>query len=198
VTGRREQARERILLATIRTLARDGYAGTTARAIALTGGFAPGVIYYHFADLDDLFLATMRFTSADRMRRYEHETATVASAAELIDALRRLYAEDTTGGHIAAVQELIAVAPASPNLRRVIAEEVARWQELAEQVVTRLVAGTPLAYVVPVSQVAEAAVALYLGVETLVHLDGDGSRPQSLFDAAEPIAALWDMWRRSS
>ena len=46
---KRAEAKERILRATVETLAGEGYAGTTARAIALRGGFAPGVIYYHLS-----------------------------------------------------------------------------------------------------------------------------------------------------
>jgi AcrR family transcriptional regulator len=43
--ARRGETREKILRATVRTLATEGFGGTTARSIARTGGFAPGVIY---------------------------------------------------------------------------------------------------------------------------------------------------------
>jgi len=76
---RREQARDRILRATVDTLAQQGYAGTTARAIALRGGFAPGVIYYHYTDLDDLFRQTMRFVSDGRMDRYREQVVGVTA-----------------------------------------------------------------------------------------------------------------------
>ncbi|MBA3488891.1 MAG: TetR family transcriptional regulator, partial [Longispora sp.] len=46
MTAKRDETRERILGAAVRTLADKGYAGTTARSIATVGGFAPGVIYY--------------------------------------------------------------------------------------------------------------------------------------------------------
>src|SRR5688572_20719236 len=112
----RVEARERILRAAMRTLADLGFARTTARAIADTGGFAPGVIYYHFADLDDLFAATVEFTSQARLTRYRAETEGVTSAAELITRLRGLFTEDRAEGHIAAVQELVAAAASSPRL----------------------------------------------------------------------------------
>jgi AcrR family transcriptional regulator len=128
--ARRNEARNRILHATVNTLAQEGYAGTTARAIALTGGFAPGVIYYHFKDLDDLFLATMRFTSEDRLERYRRGTEGVTSAVELLTRLRSLYDEDADTGHIAAVQELMTAS--SPPMAEQTRHEVRRWQELAE------------------------------------------------------------------
>jgi AcrR family transcriptional regulator len=189
----RNTTRDRILSATVNTLAHQGYAGTTARAIALTGGFAPGVIYYHFRDLDDLFLATMRFTSEGRLERYRRRTEGITSAVELLARLRSLYDEDADTGHIAAVQELMTAssAPMAEQTRW----EIQRWQELAEEVITSLIAGTPFAAFVPVHQAAEAAVAFYLGLEMLMHLDGDRSRPDSFFGFAQQAAVMIDGYR---
>ncbi len=191
----RAETRGRILRAAVRTLADEGYARTTARAIARTGGFAPGVIYYHFADLDDLFVATVRFTSEARLERYRAETAGVTSAVELIRRLRRLYEEDGAEGHIAAVQELVAAATAASGLAVQIRAETARWQDFAEQVIAGFVAGTPFAALTPAREVARAAVAAYLGMEMLSHLDTDRTGPEALFDAAERAAVLFDALR---
>jgi AcrR family transcriptional regulator len=190
--------RERILRAAVRTLAAEGHAHTTARAIAHTGGFAPGVIYYYFTDLDDLFAATARFTSRARLSRYQAELAGVTSAVEVIQRLRRLHAEDRADGHIAAVQQLFAAAAypapteAQSRLAVQIREEAAAWQAFAETVIRGLLAGTPFGAVIPVPQLATAAVATYLGLELLpVGSDGD-SVPNALFDAAEQAAGLFD------
>jgi AcrR family transcriptional regulator len=102
--ARRTETRERILRAAVDTLATQGFSTSTARAIAATGGFAPGVIYYHFEDLEDLLLAALRYTSDSRMDRYATRTAGVRGAGELLPALRELYDEDVATGHIAAVQ----------------------------------------------------------------------------------------------
>jgi AcrR family transcriptional regulator len=191
--ARRNAARDRILHATVNTLASEGYAGTTARAIALTGGFAPGVIYYHFKDLDDLFLATMRFTSEGRLERYRRETEDVTSAVDLLARLRSLYEEDADGGHIAAIQELMTASSAA--MAEQIRREVQHWQQLAEDVIHGLVAGTPFAAFVPVRETAGAAVAFYLGLEMLMHLDGDRSRPDSYFAIAQQAAVMVDGYR---
>jgi AcrR family transcriptional regulator len=185
-------ARERVLRAAVRTLAEQGFAATTARAIATTGGFAPGVIYYHFDDLEDLLLATMRYTSAQRIARYTERTATLAGLAELVAVLRELYAEDADTGHIAAVQELVAGATPSSRLAAQVLAEVRRWEDLAEAVLRRYVAGTPIEPLLPLPELATAAVAFYLGIETLSHLDGDRTRPEAVFDAIERAAALID------
>jgi AcrR family transcriptional regulator len=190
---RREQARDRILRATVDTLAQHGYAGTTARAIALRGGFAPGVIYYHFTDLDDLFRETMQFVSDGRMDRYREQVTGVTSAVELLERLRLLHDEDVASGHISAVQELIAGGsePVTDQIRT----EVRRWQDLAEEVIGALVANTPFAPFVPVRPAAEAVIAFYLGLEMLQQIDVDPSRTDAFFASAQQAAVFFDTFR---
>jgi AcrR family transcriptional regulator len=193
----REAARSRILQATVRTLASQGYARTTARAIARTGGFAPGVIYYHFRDLEEVFVDTLRFTSRARLERYRAETGGVDTAVELVRRLRILYAEDVEEGHIAAVQELVAAANASSPLAERVRGETAAWHDYAEGAIRMLVDGTPFAGHVPVAELAETVVATYLGLEMLSHLSAGRLGPGALLDAAEQWAALLDAFRSS-
>ncbi len=191
----RADTRARVLQAAVQTLAAEGYGRCTARAVAKTGGFAPGVIYYHFADLDDLFVATAQYTSEARLARYRAELAEVATAADTLAALRRLYTEDGSAGYIAAVQELVAAANANARLAEQVKVQTAQWQDFAAGIIERLLTGTPLAEVIPVREVATAAVALYLGMEMLSHLEAHRLGPDALFDAAERFAPLVDAWR---
>ncbi|MEV6211198.1 TetR family transcriptional regulator [Kitasatospora sp. NPDC051914] len=190
--GRSAETRTRILDATLASLVRNGYGGTTARAIAQLGGFAPGVIYYHFADLDDLLVATLAHTCEARARRYRTELSGIDRAGRAVELLRELYREDTEVGHIAAVQEIYAGARPGSRAADRLMTETRRWEELAEEVLTTLLRGKPLASLVKVQVVASAAVAFYLGMETLTHLDGDRSRPAQLFDQAARLAAVFD------
>ena len=191
----RAATRERILQAALRTLATEGFAGTSARAIARTGAFAPGVIYYHFEDLNDLLLAALEYTSGKRLQRYRAEVEAATSAADLLRRLRALYAEDVGEGHTSAVQELFAGASSSPRLADGILAQVQPWVEFAEASVRRLLAGTPLEQVLPPHEVARAVVAVYLGLETLSHLDRDHAKVDALFSAVEPAAGLLDAMR---
>lgn len=194
--------RGRVLDAALSCLVAHGFGGTTARAIAQAGGFAPGVIYYHFTDLDDLLVATLAHTCEARAKRYRAELSDVDRAGRAVEVLRTLYDEDTAVGHIAAVQEIYAGARPGSRLAAQLSLETRRWEELAEELLTTLLRGKPLASVVRVPVVASAAVAFYLGMETLTHLDGDRSRPAALFDQAARIATVFDriprLRRRSS
>jgi AcrR family transcriptional regulator len=196
--GERSETRERVLQAALRTLATEGFAGTSARAIARAGGFAPGVIYYHFKDLHDLLLAALDYTSAKRLARYRAEVEAATSTTDLLRRLRALYAEDVAEGHTSAVQELFAGASSSSRLADGILEQVQPWVEFAEVAVRRLLAGTPLEQVLPAREVARAVVALYLGLEMLTHLDRDRAQVDALFSAVEPASALLDMLRSAS
>ncbi|GAA3627993.1 hypothetical protein GCM10022223_51630 [Kineosporia mesophila] len=187
--------RENILRAAAATLAAQGFKKSTARAIARTGGFAPGVIYYYFSNLDDLFVATAEYTSSDRFARYRARTEGIEAARDLLDALRQLYREDQGQGHVAAVQELTAAAVSSPRLAEQVRLQTARWQELAENLIRTQIQGQAFESFVPVGALASMAVGAYLGLEMLSHLDGDRSTPEELFAAAEPVAAMIDMLR---
>ncbi|MBV1851308.1 TetR/AcrR family transcriptional regulator [Catellatospora tritici] len=191
----RADTRARVLRAAVSTLAAEGYGRTTARAIARTGGFAPGVIYYHFADLDDLLVATAQFTSDARLARYRAELAGVTGFTDVLERLRRLYVEDGAEGHIAAVQELVAAANSNPRLAEQVRVQTAVWQDFAAETIEGLLAGTPLAEVIPVRELATAAVALYLGMELLSHLHANRLGPEALFDASQRFAPLLDTLR---
>ncbi|MEU8803624.1 TetR/AcrR family transcriptional regulator [Spirillospora sp. NPDC048819] len=193
----RAEVRRRLLDATIRTLAIEGYGGTTARSIARTGGFAPGVIYYHFEDLEALLVAALRETSQARRERYEEALGSCADATELFSRLREVYAADVREqGHIDAVQELFTASATSPRLREELLAHVESWSAFAAAAVQRLVDGTALENVVPSREVGMIAVAMFLGIQKLVHLDDDRSRIESLFNTAESAALLWDAFAR--
>ncbi|ONH26380.1 TetR/AcrR family transcriptional regulator [Pseudofrankia asymbiotica] len=184
--------RGRVLDATLTCLVRHGYGGTTARAIAQIGGFAPGVIYYHFTDLDDVLVAALAHTCESRVQRYRDQLSGMDRAGQAVEVLRGLYLEDTEVGHVAAVQEIYAGARPGSRLAAALALETRRWEELAVELLTTLLNGKPFATVVRLPVLANAAVAFYLGAETLAHLDNDSSRVTEFFDQAARLAVYFD------
>src|SRR2546421_4319747 len=97
---RRAATRERLVRAALETLAGEGFAATSARAVARRSGLAPGAIYYHFDDLEALLLAALDRTSELRLARYREELEDAGSATELVRRLQGLAAEDLAEGHI--------------------------------------------------------------------------------------------------
>jgi len=190
--------REAIVAACLESLREDGYARTSARSIARRGGFGQALIYYHFEDLGALLLAALENASTDRLRRYREELAEVATVTELAARLAELYREDVAVGHVKAVQEVVAGVSASPERGRRVMDLLQPWHELAEAVIQKLVAGTAFAPLVPAGDAAFAALALYMGMETMTHLDGDRAPGERLLEALRAVAPIADTIRESS
>jgi hypothetical protein len=106
--------------------------------------------------------------------------------------MSRLYAEDVEVGHVAAVQEMVAGGSSVPSLRPEVVARMEPWVRFADSVIARLLKGTFLDSVLPTGDVAYAAVALYFGIETLTHLDGDRNRAEALFDTGKQLAPIAD------
>lgn len=176
--------KQRIVDAAFQTLKDEGFAGTSARAIARRGGFNQALIFYHFGTLNDLLLTTLDKTSSDRMLRYRDSMGEALSVDEKIQTATRLYREDLASGHITVISEMIAASLARPDLGPEVVARMQPWIQFAEGVITELLAGSMFEGAVNPRTLAFAVVALYLGVDLLSHLDQDNSRAEGLFQMA--------------
>ncbi len=61
--------REQIVRATIRCLARDGYAGLTLKKVARAAGVSQGILHYYFTDKRAILVAALAAVTADLDRR---------------------------------------------------------------------------------------------------------------------------------
>jgi AcrR family transcriptional regulator len=61
--------RQRIIDAAVETVRREGIVGTSARAIARTGGFNQALIFYHCGSVNDVLLAGLDCISDACMTR---------------------------------------------------------------------------------------------------------------------------------
>ena len=186
--------KERIVLAALETLKEEGFAGTSARAIARRGNFNQALIFYHFGTLNDLLLAALDRTSAERMARYRDAVRTPASIEDRIRMATDLYREDLETGHITIISELIAGSLARPDLGPEVVARLEPWVELVEEELTDMLAGSLLGSllggVVQPRPLAFGIIALYLGVDLLSHLDHDNSRAEALFETAGRLGPL--------
>lgn len=182
--------KERIVAAALETLKEEGFAGTSARAIARRGTFNQALIFYHFGTLNDLLLAALDRTSAERMARYREAFRAPGSIADRIQMATELYREDLRTGHITVISELIAGSLARPDLGPEVVARMEPWVELVEGVLADLLAGSLLAGVIQPRPLAFGIIALYLGVDLLSHLDHDHSRAEALFETAGRFAPL--------
>jgi AcrR family transcriptional regulator len=190
MTPDEKDTRGRIVAAAVETLRTDGYAGTTARSIAKTGGFNQGLIYYYFDDLDELLLAALDQASAERMDTYIDALPEIGSLSDLARVGLELYKRDIKSGHAKLASEFMAAALNKPELGPVISARLQPWSRLGTDAIEHAMGDSPLKQAIPADQLAKALVALYIGLEMLYQLDGDESLADSLFSMVGALAPL--------
>lgn len=184
--------RRALIEAAVETLKIDGFAGSSARAIAGRAGCNQGLVFYHFGSVVNLLLAALDRVSAERLDHYGESVGQVGSVGELIDVAAAIFQEDLDAGHVAVLVEMIAGASSTPGLGPEVARRIAPWTDFAEQAVSGSLEGSPFGSVIPSRDVAFGIVALYIGLEMLSHLDGDRAPALALFGHARQLATLFD------
>jgi AcrR family transcriptional regulator len=182
--------RQRIIEAALETLKTEGFAEASSRAIARTGGFNPALIFYHFGSLDELLLAALDNTSADRLERYREAIENAQTLRELIDAAGAVYEEDRDSGHMTVVAQMIAASIAKPDLAPAMVSRMEPWIDLAEEGLGNALTRIEAPDLVPVRELAYAFVTFYLGVNLLTHLDEDRARTDALFERLRSLTPL--------
>lgn len=183
--------RIRIVEAALRTVRAGGYAGSSVRSIAATGGFSPALVFYHFGSVDALLLAVLDRVSSERLARYEARLRGVMSLQALGEALEELYREDLQLGQLTAVQEIVAAMAFDAQLGTEIVVRMQPWMTFAEQLAGRLIAGSPLAGLIDPAVVGSAVIALYLGLEIVARMRGGDTTGSSALVATLSQAAPW-------
>jgi AcrR family transcriptional regulator len=182
--------RQRIVQAALKTLKSEGFAGASARAIARMGSFNQALIFYHFGSVNNLLLAALEHTSAERMKRYRRAVADAASLEELAIVAGRIYKEDIEAGHITVLSEIIAGSLSHPELRPEVIARMEPWIDFCEDAITRVLRDSDIGQFLPTRDLAYAITSFYLGVNLLTHLDDDRARVESLFEAAARLAPV--------
>jgi AcrR family transcriptional regulator len=186
----RGQTRGRVVAAALESLKRNGYAGSSTRAIAAIGGFNPALIFYYFESLDELLVAALAESSGERLERYRVAVAEAGSLERLLELLARIYRDDVASGHIRVVSELVGASVSRPELATPVVALMEPWLELAESAVQRVIASTPLAELVEARELALAAVTFYLGANLLTHLVPERADVERLLAAGRRFAPL--------
>ena len=183
--------RSRIVEAALRTLISQGYAGTSVRSIAATGGFSPALVFYHFGSVDALLLAVLDRVSGERLARYKQRLNDVSTLVDLSSAMEELYAEDLHLGQLTAVQEIVGAMAFDAELGPEIVERMQPWMTFAEQLASRVLAGSPLVGFIDASVIGSAVIALYMGLEIVARMRGGDSSGSSALMVTLTQAAPW-------
>jgi AcrR family transcriptional regulator len=182
--------RHRIMTAALETVRNSGITGTSARAIAATGGFNQALIFYHFGSVTNLLIEAARTSSAKRVEAYRDVTEDVSSLTSLVDVAKRLHEEAEVDGSVAVLTQLMAGAASDPEMGDAILEGFEGWIDLVEDALRKAMDGEPLAGVLPTREVAYAISALFLGIELMNRLNPDKSEAAAVFDSLHDLAGI--------
>ncbi|WP_405938068.1 TetR/AcrR family transcriptional regulator [Streptomyces sp. NBC_00726] len=180
--------RTKLLTGALTTLTEHGIAKTSARSIAATAGVNQALVFYHFGTVDDLLAAACRHGAEQRLATYRERLDAVRSLAELLTVARELNASERAGGQVAVLGQLLAGGQTQPRLAAATAAGLALWTDEIERVLTRVLAGTPLAEFVDVTGLAKAASAAFVGLELYEGVDPSGA--ERALASLDQLAAL--------
>jgi AcrR family transcriptional regulator len=90
------ERRAAIVRATVRCLARDGYAGLTMKRVAAEAGLSPGILHYYFRDKRAILASAAATVMADLDRRVATEARGARDARARLRALLRACLEVAT------------------------------------------------------------------------------------------------------
>ena len=181
--------RERIVAAAVETVRTEGFANTTARAIAATGGFNQALIFYHFGSVDELLDEAFQHVSEQQVAHYREAVQELSSLTELVQIARRLHAEDLESGATTTVTQMMAAA-SDPERGGALLDRFNMWIDLVQEALERAAAQYPVAAAVPPREAAYAICSMFLGIELMARLDPDRSEAEAVFDMMESAAGL--------
>jgi AcrR family transcriptional regulator len=157
----------RLVDATVRVLARDGFAHASARAIAHQAGTVNGSIFYYFGSMDGLLAATASALADRGIARIRNGLGGDKAHVEWPARLSAVLREEAEGEDGRAVMELFVGARTSPALAGEVGKAIDRAIDYATNEMESVLGGSPITQLVPVPLIAELAAAAFLGIEVL-------------------------------
>ncbi|MFE5912410.1 TetR/AcrR family transcriptional regulator [Streptomyces wedmorensis] len=186
--ARSQETREKLLEGALRTLVEQGIAKASARAIAAAAGVNQALVFYHFGSVDELLAAACRHGAEQRVARHRERLRSVGSLTELLAFGREMHEEEREAGHVAFLGQLLAGAQTHPRLAPATAAGLDLWIAEIEQVLVRVLAGTPLAEFTDPAGLARAVGASFIGLGLYEGVDPAGA--EAAFAALEQLGAL--------
>ncbi|MER5217999.1 TetR/AcrR family transcriptional regulator [Streptomyces sp. NPDC002838] len=187
-TVKSQETKTKLLEGALRTLTEQGIAKTSARTIATAAGVNQALVFYHFGSVDELLAAACRYGAERSVARYRARFSTVTSLSELLAVGRQIHEAEQEGGHVALLGQLLAGAQTHDTLGPATAAGLELWIAEIEQVLTRVLAGTPFGEFTDPAGLARAVAASFVGIELYEGVDPRGAT--AALDALEQLGLL--------
>lgn len=182
-------ARERLLTAATTVLVEHGIAGASARVVAAEADVAPGLIYYHFGDLDSLLADASRQVSGRSAEVWSTALAECETLTEIVETANRLHETERVQGNLVMLAQLLAGARGNETLTAAVNDNFTMLAKVVEDAIGRVITDTPLDEALDPARLARTVSAGFVGLELFDDTVPDGT---DLFDQLQVLAALAD------
>lgn len=178
----------KLLDAAARTVSTDGLAAASARAIAARADVNQALVFYHFGTVGELVEAASRQRVADSVEHYRERFGAISTLSELLAVGRELHERERAAGNVALMAQLMSGGQHDPVLARAARHATDSWTAEVRAVLTRVLAGSPLADVLDLAGLARAITAGFIGLELLEGVDQAAA--SAALDALEGLGVL--------
>ena len=189
---RRQNTRTRLLSAALDVFAERGVKRVTVDDLVAAAGFTRGAFYSNFSSIEEVFFAVFEDQAARMLTAVREATDSVpagefslGSIALILESLhpfgRQWYLIQT---------EFVLLALRNEEAREVLAEHNRRFRTELVEVISDVLARLERTPTIPVEQVSETAVALYLHSIAQEHLGETTLGPEELLTVVLPQVIL--------
>jgi AcrR family transcriptional regulator len=162
------ETRARLLAATFKLLARDGYFRLSTREIAAEAGVNHALVHYYFSTKDQLVLAALDEANRSLVARQERMYSEPGSFADKWAQARAFYEEDLASGFVRVQLELWAASIANPRLREEVLPRLLAWRHVVHAAVREALAAYRLDLPMSSDVLATWIVVFWAGMEFAV------------------------------
>lgn len=167
--------RERLLAATIDLLGGPGLTAVSARSVANAAGVNQALVFYHFSTVAALVREATRVSTQRGVDHYRPALDAATSLTELLEVGRRLHAEESAGGSVRVMAQLLAAGQTDPEHAQTARDCLGLWFAEVTRAVDRLLDDSPLRELVDVTDLARTIGAAFIGLELYDGVDPDGA-----------------------
>lgn len=134
------ETRSKLLAATLKLLARDGYIRLSTREIAAEAEVNHALVHYYFGTKDQLVIIALDEANRALIERQERMYAAPGGFAAKWALARAFYEEDLASGFVRVQMELWAASISNPKLREDVVPRLLEWRRVIRAVVREALA----------------------------------------------------------
>ena len=184
----------RILQATYRRLASDGYARLNMRDVASEAEVNHALIHYYFGSKDQLVIAVLDEANRQLLKRQKQMYQTPGDFAAKWAQARAFYEEDLASGFVRVQLELWAASFSNAALREQFVPRFMAWHRVIEDAVREALAHYRLELPVSPEAIATWIVDFWIGMEfeMLLGIPDTQAHHQEALDALQQLLEQLD------